>query len=128
MGRVVLDSSVLIALYDKSDLHHDVVVKRFEQSQDQYEISVISMTEVLTAPIARTAAIGQRLRIAMRTAISEIHLVTEEIAIKAADVRVKSELKTVDAIISATAMVAEAQLWTCDQKLAKAHKGAVLIA
>lgn len=127
MGRVILDSSVLIAFFDSSDAHHGAVVSRFRSRHDQYEISVLSLTEVLMSPISKSPAIGKRLRAAVDASISVVHPVTEEIAVDAADVRVKTGLKTVDAIISATATGAGIPLWTCDQKLAKAHKGAVLI-
>jgi len=37
-------------------------------------------------------------------------------------------IQTPDALISATAILAKAELWTFDQKLAKNHPGARLIA
>lgn len=127
MGRVVLDSSVLIALFDMTDSHHDAVKRQFEDSEDQYEISVLTFTEAMTAPMTVNPRSGERIRHAINGAISSVHPVTEAIAVKAARVRVATGLKTVDAIISATAFVEGADLWTCDQKLAKAHKGALLI-
>lgn len=127
MGRVVLDSPVLIALYDKTDTHHQNVMQKFEQSLDQYEISTLTITEVLTSPMMVLAQSKERIIHALRIAIAELHPVTEEIAMRAADVRVKTGLKTPDAIISATATITGAELWTLDARLAKAHKGAVLI-
>lgn len=127
MGRVVLDSSVLIALYDKTDAHHPAVTQMFQESVDQYEISVLSITEALTAPMRASARSKERITHAIRVAVSEIHPVTEDIAVKAAEVRVITGLRTPDAIISATATLVGARLWTLDRKLAKAHKGAVLI-
>lgn len=128
MGRVVLDSSVLIALLDESDIHHVAVKQYFEGSEDQCEISVLTFTEAMTAPLTANPRSGERIRQALTRAVSSVHPVTEAIAVKAARVRVATGLKTVDAIISATALVEGVALWTCDQKLAKAHKGAVLIA
>lgn len=127
MGRIILDSSVLIAFFDNSDLHHEAVLSRLRRSNDQYEISVLSLTEVLMSPTAKSPATGKRLKAAIDASISVVHPVTAEIAVDAASIRVKTGLKTVDAIISATAATAGVPLWTCDQKLAKAHKGAVLI-
>lgn len=128
MGRVVLDSSVLIALLDSTDTHHDAVKQRIHGGEDLYEISVLTFTEAMTAPMTVNSRSGERIKKAINGAISAVHPVTEEIAVKAALVRVATGLKTVDAIISATALVELVELWTCDQKLAKAHKGAVLIA
>ena len=128
MGRVVLDSSVLIALLDSTDSHHGAVREKFQGSEDQFEISVLTFTEAMTAPMMANPRSGERIRQAISTAIASVHSVTEEIAVKGAHVRVATGLKTVDTLISATATVGGAKLWTCDQKLAKAHKGAVLIA
>ena len=128
MGRVILDSSILIALYDEADLHFSAVHNHFSINHDQYEISVLTITEVLSAPISRALSSKEKLLFAVRTAIQQVHLVTEEIALLAGEIRVTSGLKTPDAIISATASIAGATLWTLDKKLAKAHKGALLVA
>lgn len=127
MGRVVLDSSVLIALLDENDIHHVAVKRQFEGSEDQCEISVLTFTEAMTAPLTVNPRSGEKIRQVLSRAVSSVHPVTEQIAVKAARVRVATGLKTVDAIISATALVEGVDLWTCDQKLAKAHKGALLV-
>ena len=128
MGRVILDSSILIAFYDAQDAHHSAVLNKFRDNLDQYEISVLTITEVLTAPMARTKSSKSKLISAVKAAIQMVHPVTEEIAVMAGEARVATGLKTPDAIISATATLAGATLWTLDQRLAKAHKGAVLVA
>ena len=127
MGRVILDSSVLIAFYDENDLHFSAVRRQFENRVDQYEISALTITEVLSAPLARASGSKEMFMSAMKAAIHLVHPVTEEIALLAGGTRIANGLKTPDAIISATATLAGIQLWTCDQKLAKAHKGAILI-
>jgi predicted nucleic acid-binding protein len=127
MGRVILDSSVLIAIYDEQDAHHSSVRRQFEDNWGQYEISALTITEVLTAPMARTPTSKELFLKAVKASIQVVHPVTEEIALLAGSMRVASGLKTPDAIISATASLAGTTLWTLDQKLAKAHKGAVLI-
>jgi predicted nucleic acid-binding protein len=128
MGRVILDSSVLIAFYDDQDAHNLAVHRQFEAQVDQYEISALTITEVLTAPLARASSNRGKFLDAVTGGIQKVHAVTEEIAVLAGDVRVATGLKTPDAIISATATLAGATLWTLDKQLAKAHKGAVLIA
>jgi len=127
MGRVILDSSVLIAFYDEQDAHYSSVHRQFEERVDQYEISALTITEVLTAPLARSSSNREKFLEAVTGGIQAVHPVTEEIAVLAGSVRVATGLKTPDAIISATATLAGATLWTLDKKLAKAHKGAVLI-
>ena len=127
MGRVVLDSSVLIALYNRNDLHNKIVLTKFGSQVNQYEISAITLMETLVAPFADGPTTSDLVRAAIESTILIIHPVTEEIAVAAARLRAKTKMKVPDAIISATATAAGAPLWTCDQKLAKAHKGAVLI-
>jgi predicted nucleic acid-binding protein len=127
MGRVVLDSSVLIALYDRNDLHNEVVLTKFRSQVNQYEISAITLMETLVAPFADGPATSDLVRAAIESTISIIHPVTEEIAVAAARLRAKTKMKVPDALISATATLARAPLWTLDARLAKAHRGAVLI-
>lgn len=127
MGRVILDSSVLIAFYDESDRHFSAVRRQFEERVDQYEISALTITEVLSAPLARATTSKEMFMSAVKAAIHLVHPVSEEIALLAGGIRVAGGLKTPDAIISATATFVGVELWTLDRKLAKAHKGAVLI-
>ncbi|MEK6649193.1 MAG: PIN domain-containing protein [Actinomycetota bacterium] len=127
MGRVVLDSSVLIALYNRNDLHHGIVLTKFGSESNQYEISAIGLMETLVAPFADGPGTSDRVLTAIDGSIAVIHPVTERIAVAAAKIRAKTKMKVPDAIISATATLVGAQLWTLDRRLAKAHKGAVLI-
>ena len=128
MGRVMLDSSVLIALLNPNDAHHGVVVSNLGSSSDQYEISAIALMETLVAPFAATPAVGDRICKELLGFFKVIHPVDVEVAVAGAKVRARTQLKVPDALISAMATRASAELWTLDRKLAKAHKGAVLIA
>lgn len=128
MGRVMLDSSVLIALLNPNDAHHKIVVSRLGSGSNQYEISAIALMETLVAPFAARPDVGDQMREELLESIRVIHPVGEEVAVTAAKIRAKTQMKVPDALISATAILAGVQLWTMDQKLAKAHKGAVLIA
>jgi len=127
MGRVMLDSSVLIALFNPNDGHHEMVVSKLDSEDNQYEISAIALMETLVAPFAAKPDRGDHMRSEMAEAIAVIHPVGEDVAVTAAKIRARTKMKVPDALISATAILVGAQLWTLDQKLAKAHKGAVLI-
>jgi predicted nucleic acid-binding protein len=60
---------------------------------------------------------------------SPFHPVDEKVAFLAGQIRAATKaIQTPDALISATAILAKAELWTFDQKLAKNHPGARLIA
>jgi len=123
----MLDSSVLIALMNSHDAHHEVVVSRLGMGSDQYEISAIALMETLVAPFAATPDVGEKIREELLDFFQVIHPVSEEVAVAAARIRAMTQLKVPDALISATAILAGAQLWTMDKKLAKVHQGAVLI-
>jgi len=125
LGLILLDSSVLIAILNPADRHHQIAIDSY-QAKDQYLISALSLTEVL--PAAIKAGTGEALMGKLVQIAKEVIALTAEIAQAAAAIRAASELKTPDAIISATAVGYKAQLWTFDGKLAKAHKGARLLA
>lgn len=128
MGRVMLDSSVLIALLNAHDAHHEIVLSKMASAEKHYEISAIVLMETLVAPFADRPALVDQIRMKMAESITVVHPVDEQVAVTAARIRAKTRMKAPDALISATATLAGAQLWTLDSGLAKAHKGAVLIA
>lgn len=125
MGLILLDSSVLIALINLVDKHHNAVMQNFETSS-WYAISALTLTEVL--PHAAAKGVIEEVQAKITQKLHQIVDVSQEIAVSAAYVRAKTGLRTPDAIISATATAAKATLWTCDVRLAKLHKGARLIA
>ena len=91
-------------------------------------ISTISLAETLTHASGKGSRQIELIVSRIQGAMTEIVEVDQEIAIAAAKIREKTKVKIPEAIISATATLAGAELWTLDQRLAKAHKGAVLIA
>ena len=123
--RVLLDTTVLIAFFDSSDEHHERALAALDSSSDTFEISVISFMEMLVWPARKSVREVDRVKKILRDFASAIHPVDEEIAALAAMARGKS--RAADALISATASVCGATLWTLDQSLAKAHKGALLL-
>ena len=125
MGLVLLDSSVLIGIINPSDKHHDAIRQNFETS-NLYAISALTLIEVL--PYAVHKGVVDKAHAQFSEKLHQIIDVSQEIAVSAAHVRAKTGLRTPDAIISATATLAKAELWTCDPVLAKAHKAARLLA
>jgi predicted nucleic acid-binding protein len=128
VGRVTLDSSALLAILNTGDIHHEVVVKHLVGRMDQFSISTITLVETLMYAYKEGAWAGARYKEAIDVAVKEIFPVDQEIALAASKLRARTNLRTPDAIISATATLVGAELWTLDLRLAKAHKGAVLIA
>ena len=123
--RVLLDTSVLIAFFDSKDEHHEVAVAALDSDSDTFELSVISFMEMLVWPAKKSVREVERVKSMVRKVVAAIHPVDEEIAELAAIARGKS--RAADALISATASAKGTGLWTLDQDLAKAHKGARLL-
>ncbi len=127
MGGVTLDSSTLLAILNPGDAHHDLVVSHLTGRADRFSISTITLVETLVYAYQQGSRQGVRYKALIDSAVKEIFPVDEEVALEASKLRARTGLKTPDAIISATATLAQTQLWTLDQRLAKAHKGAILI-
>ena len=124
MARVVLDSSVLIALLNPKDSHHKQALN-FYQPKNEYLISALSVAEVM--PRAIREGVEERVWKALNLMAREIIQVSGEIALFAAEIRSTANVKTPDAIISATASICKAELWTFDKKLALAHPKSKLL-
>ena len=128
MGRVTLDSSALLAILNTGDIHHEAVVKHLAGRTEQFSISTITLVETLMYAYKESPGAGARYKRAIDVAVREIFPVDQEVALAASKLRARTNLRTPDAIISATATLTGAELWTLDRKLAKAHKGALLLA
>jgi predicted nucleic acid-binding protein len=127
MESVILDSSAVIALFNSADHHHGAIVTAMAGSSATFSISSMTATETLVAPARISPRELEAFRIILAKSFGEFLLVDTQVAIKAATIRATTAIATPDAIISATAAVFGLTLWTCDKKLAKAHKGARLI-
>lgn len=127
MGRITLDSSVLLAILNSDDAHHEVMAKHLNGRMDRFSISTITLVETLMYAFQQGPRQGARYKAAIDYAVKEILPVDEKVALEASKLRARTGLKTPDAIISATATLSRTELWTLDQRLAKVHKGAVLI-
>lgn len=114
---VVLDASVLIALVNGDDAHHDWAVSfLLEIVEEELCISALSLAEALVYPTkAGRAADFQR-------SISGLDLdvapVSAEVAAELADIRVRSGLKLPDAAVLHLALSRNAALATTDARLA----------
>ena len=126
MASVVLDTSVLIALFRIDDPHHESAVKA-TSARNEYSISAITLSEALISPFRISSQSGQKYHQLVSKTLHQIISVDEEIALLGAQIRAENKLSLPDALISATAYIKKAQLWSCDRDLVKSHRGAVLI-
>lgn len=128
MTLILLDTSVVIALRKSDDAHHQSAVDALSSHKGEVAIAAITLTESLIQPMRRSGAKGREAALAIADAVDHIYDFTRPIAVKTAEIRSSQNLTVADAMISATAIAHKAQLWTCDAGLAKAHKGARLLA
>jgi len=128
MGAIILDSSVVIAFLNSSDKHHIAAKSAIEASNSSFKISILTVSETLVKASGLSESRKKELLADLSTAFAPFYPFDLEVAVLAASVRAKSPLRLPDAIVSATATINKAELWSCDARLVKAHKGARLIA
>ena len=128
MGEIILDSSVVIALLNSSDKHHLAAKSAIEGSNSIFKISILTVSETLVKASGVSESRKKELLADLSAAFAPFYPFDLEVAVLATTLRAKSPLRLPDAIISATATVNSAELWSCDARLATVHKGARLIA
>ena len=127
MGKVILDSSVIIALFNDADAHHEAAMNALGESKNNFEISTVSLAEALSSVLSDSER--HEMNSDIKKHFSPLHPVDEKVAFLASQIRAaKNAIQMPDALISATAILAKAELWTFDKRLAKNHPGARLIA
>lgn len=127
MGKVILDSSVIIALFNDADAHHVAALRALGESKNNFEISTVSLAEALSSVLSDSER--NEMNDDLKKHFSPFHPVDEKVAFVASQIRAATKsIQMPDALISATAILAKAELWTFDRKLSNNHPGARLIA
>ena len=127
MGKVILDSSVIIALFNDVDAHHQAAINALGESKGNFEISAVSLAEALSSVLSDSER--HEMHSDIKKHFSPIHPVDEKVAFLASQIRANTKVTQLpDALISATAKLAKAELWTFDKRLAKNHPGSRLLA
>ncbi len=121
MESIVLDSSVVIAFLNPTDRHHLVAQKEIAQAVVHFQISTITVTESMVAVASQSEAVANGFLADLNKFFGPFLPLDSETAVAAAKLRAKTNLAVPDAIISASATKAKAELWTFDKALAKAH-------
>lgn len=125
MGRLILDSDTLIAIFNDVDKHHETIMKRLSSKSDELVISTIALSESLV--YVYRLGVGEIVKKRIMDLAMEIIDVDHEIASYAAQLRAANNLKLGDALISATAILHNCTLLTFDEKLARRTPGAELL-
>jgi predicted nucleic acid-binding protein len=121
MGAVVLDSSVVIALFDADDVHHRVAadeVRRRRSDGAVFLLPASVVAEVLVGAHRQGAdTVARRLRL-LRDTFGAARPVDEEVAVAAAGLRAKHRaLRLPDALVLAVAVVDHAdEVLTADKR------------
>ena len=126
---MLLDAVILIGALDGSDAHHDRARERFvlaRERQDPLSISLVNLTEVLTALAADASKLA-----AAREAIAAlgiaIHQPSEAIAVDAARLRGHHPISLPDAYLLATAKHTGSTIASFDRKVRDAAEREGLI-
>jgi len=125
VGRLILDSDTLIAIFNDVDKHHETIMKRLSSKSDELVISTIALSESLV--YVYRLGVGEIVKKRIMDLAMEIIDVDHEIASYAAQLRAANNLKLGDALISATAILHNCTLLTFDEKLARRTPGAELL-
>ena len=126
MGLIVLDSSVVIALLDPSDIHHDRCFLAFEskkiEDNSTFFISTITLAESLVGAIKNSYEFALKIFVRITDEIGSLIDFRAETALQTASIRSRSSISFADAAIIATAHSIKAELWSCDQKMIRKYK------
>lgn len=120
MGPLILDASVLIALLDTQDAHHERAVADVEAAATRQAllISASALSEALVAP-ARLGRAGEAVA-ALDAMGCAVVPVSQEIAVLAATLRAEHPgVRLPDALVVATARQFDGRFLTYDKRLAR---------
>lgn len=109
MGELVLDSSIVIALFDPADAHHQAstaAVRAARRDEDTMVLPASVLSEVMVAAHRQgTETVSTRLR-DLHDAFGPPRVLDGEVAVKAAELRARHRgLRLPDALVLATAEV-----------------------
>jgi len=117
----VLDASVVIALLDSTDAHHDAArqaVRATVAAGQPLQCSPITLAEILVRP-ARRGRLPETEHALKQLGIETLHLSTDA-ASRLALLRAETGMKLPDCCVLLAALQSAAQLITFDDALAKA--------
>lgn len=120
-AHVVVDASVVIAVIDGDDLHHDVCMAALRsRTASNWAIPTTVLAESLVRAASSGPATLSAVRARVATAFGPSRVIDEDVALAAARLRaVHRSLRLPDALVLAVAEVDEAdEVLTCDRRWA----------
>lgn len=126
MGLIVLDSSVVIALLDPNDIHHNECLSVYEREKNEsnstFFISTITLAESLVGAIRNSYEFALQVFAKISEEIGSLIDFKPETAWQTASIRSSFPISFADAAIVATAHNLKAELWSCDKKMIRKYK------
>lgn len=122
---IVVDASVLIALLEPADAHHDRAVTLLSGLNGELGVHPLTLAEVLVAP-ARVGLASQVRADLASIGVQEIPPGPDQ-AMTLAEIRVRHRLRMPDACVLATAVQTDQPLVTFDQRLGEAARERALL-
>jgi len=117
VGSIVLDASVVIAVLDPRDAHHDEALRLLDdRAGDRWAMSTVTLAEVLVHPMR----LGREAEAEDRVERLGIRFVDADRAVAKGAARLRAEhpgLRTPDAFVLATAQETAAEPVTSDERL-----------
>lgn len=132
MAAVVLDSSVVLALFDPDDAHHAegvAAVRARRANGARFVVPALVLAEVLVGAARRGAAEREERRRQVVAAFGPVRVIDAEVAERAAMLRAEhAGLRMPDALVLAVGVVDDAaETLTCDGAWAGYDRRVVLI-
>lgn len=121
MGAVVLDSSLVIAIFDSKDAHHTVTMAALRdgiQAGLEYSVPASVLSEVLVGAARHSDRAAEMRRDELHRLFGAARVIDERVAITAARLRARHRsLRLPDALVIATGIVDEADtILTADKR------------
>lgn len=111
------DTSWLIALFDDQDSHHSKALRELEELTSAPSISAIALAELLVNFESSEAIDFSATYNSLKSSVSSVIAMNENIAVKAAEIRSKNKVTLGDAVVIASALSDRAQLLTFDKNM-----------
>jgi len=117
--NVSLDSSVLIALANPNDAHHANCISKISSGHFIFHAATFAIIESLYAAYVKTYELALSARPELEDRVSVFVELTKDLAYEVLELMRNSTLKIGDAVICASAVALDTELWTCDKDLVR---------
>ena len=119
MGKILLDSNVVIAFLEPENENHEASRSALLDTENIYHLSSLSIAECLIVAFRAGYEFAIQSLLRIKQLVAAILVLSEEIAISAAQFGAELNVQLADAVILATADFHDLDLWTFDKRLSR---------